>query len=269
MAFVWVERAWKACKLFVNSYISIVNLLRTDIHTYKHILRLRFHYYPLCLHDYEPHAKVFGSQSVDVLHTTPKPLILVALGLVKVISQQSWFLVRHSNQWMHPPTNLLHTLSPSNTCLTSYKCTNSLFLNRRKLHQPTYHWELKEVQSLMAGHNRRHLEDMTVSLSNHLQKLSRRNVRYAAWYFETHTCLSVVVPTSAVHAVNDSKLITNSVQHAGRTTSNFLLIKVWKSHWTSFMCCARTVKMVVSGEGSWESWSITWMMSTIVVSKSA
>ena len=37
----------------------------TDGHTYKHNLRLRPHYHPLCLHvyeshDYEPHAKVFS-----------------------------------------------------------------------------------------------------------------------------------------------------------------------------------------------------------------
>jgi len=53
-------------------------------------------------------------------------------------------------------------------------------LNRRILHPPTHHWELREGLSLTAGHNRRHLEDMTASLSNPLRVFSRQNVRYAA-----------------------------------------------------------------------------------------
>ena len=32
---------WRVRKLYVNSYTSVINPLRTDIHTYKHNLRLR------------------------------------------------------------------------------------------------------------------------------------------------------------------------------------------------------------------------------------
>ena len=49
----------------VNSYTSVVNPLRTDIHTYihtyKHNLRIRPHKHPPCPHDYVPHAKAFGN----------------------------------------------------------------------------------------------------------------------------------------------------------------------------------------------------------------
>ena len=54
----WVARVGKVHKLWVNQYISIVNLLRTSIHTCKHKLRLRPHQHP---HDYEPHAKAFSN----------------------------------------------------------------------------------------------------------------------------------------------------------------------------------------------------------------
>ena len=53
-------------------------------------------------------------------------------------------------------------------------------LNRRKPHPPTHLEELKEEQSLMAGHNRRHLEDMIASLLNILQVYFKQTVRYAA-----------------------------------------------------------------------------------------
>ena len=53
-------------------------------------------------------------------------------------------------------------------------------LNKRKLHPPRYHKELRKEQSLMADHNRRHLEDMIASLLNHLQVLFRQNVQYVA-----------------------------------------------------------------------------------------
>jgi len=53
-------------------------------------------------------------------------------------------------------------------------------LNRRKLHSPTHHWELRKGQSPMTGHNRRHLEDTIASLLNHLQVFFRQNVRYVA-----------------------------------------------------------------------------------------
>ena len=139
-------------------------------------------------------------------------------------------------------------------------------LNRRKLHPPTHHWEPREGQSLMAGHNRRRLEDMTASLSNPLQVFSRLCVWYAAWYSETHTSLNVAVPTSATHAVNDSKLSTNPVRHVGKITSNCLLIRAWSAPWHNFMCCAHTVKMVVNGEGNWGNWSATWVKLFTLVS---
>ena len=53
-------------------------------------------------------------------------------------------------------------------------------LNERKLHPPRYQEVLREKQNLMAGHNRRHLEDMIASLLNHLQVYFRRSVQYAA-----------------------------------------------------------------------------------------
>ena len=139
-------------------------------------------------------------------------------------------------------------------------------LNRRKLHPPTHHWELREEPSLTAGHNRRRLEDMIASLSKHLRVFSRPSARYAAWYSETHTYLNVVVPASAARAVNVLKLSTNPVRHAGTTTSKCFQIRVWKGHWTNFMCCAHTVKMVVNGEENWGSWSTTWVKSTTLVS---
>ena len=48
-------------KLYVNLYIYVVNPLQTDIHTYKHNLRLRPHKRLLHPHDYVPHAKVFSN----------------------------------------------------------------------------------------------------------------------------------------------------------------------------------------------------------------
>ena len=139
-------------------------------------------------------------------------------------------------------------------------------LNRWKLHPPTHHWELREEQSLTAGHNRRRLEDMIASLSKHLRVFSRQNVRYAAWYSETHTWLVVVAPTSAAHAVNDSKLSTNPVRHAGKRTLNSILTRVSGALLTNYMSCAHTVKMVVNGEENWGSWSTTWVKSTTLVS---
>ena len=46
---------------YVNLYTSVINLLWTDIHTYKHNLRLRPHKRPPCPHDYVPRAKAFGN----------------------------------------------------------------------------------------------------------------------------------------------------------------------------------------------------------------
>ena len=182
------------------------------------------------------------------------------------MSQQSWFWIHHSNQWMDPPTNHGDCCQLCNTCLTSHKCTNSLLLNRRKLHPPTHHWELREEPSLTAGHNRRRLEDVTASLSNHLQKLSRPSVQYAAWYSETHTSRNVAVPTSASHAVNDSKLSTNPVRHVGKRTLNSILIRAWSAPWHNYMCCAHTAKMAVNGEGNWGTWSATWVKYSTLVS---
>ena len=54
--------------LYVNSYTSVVNPLRTDIHTYKHNLRLRPHKRSPCPHDYVPHAKVFGNGYIYLLN---------------------------------------------------------------------------------------------------------------------------------------------------------------------------------------------------------
>ena len=139
-------------------------------------------------------------------------------------------------------------------------------LIRRKLHPPTHLEELREEQILIAGHNRRHLEDMIASLSIHLQVYFRQNVRYAAWYSETHTWLIVVAPTSATHAVNDSKLSTNPVRHAGKRSLNSILTRVLDAPSTNYTWCAHTVKMVVNGEGSWERWSATWVKSPILVS---
>ena len=55
-------------KLYVNSYTSVVNPLRTNIHTYKHTykynLRLRPHKRLPHPHDYVPHAKTFGKYVV-------------------------------------------------------------------------------------------------------------------------------------------------------------------------------------------------------------
>ena len=48
----------RVCKIYVNSYTSVVNPLRTYIHTYKHNRRLRPHKHP---HDYVPHAKYLPS----------------------------------------------------------------------------------------------------------------------------------------------------------------------------------------------------------------
>ena len=53
-------------------------------------------------------------------------------------------------------------------------------LSRRKLNPPRYHRELREEQSLVASHNRRHLEDMIASLLNHLQALFKQSVQYVA-----------------------------------------------------------------------------------------
>ena len=57
----WAACAKKVCKLCVNPHISIVNLLQTDVHTYKYNLRLRLHQQLPRLHAYEPHAKAFGN----------------------------------------------------------------------------------------------------------------------------------------------------------------------------------------------------------------
>ena len=142
-------------------------------------------------------------------------------------------------------------------------------LNRRKLHPPTHHWELWEGQSLTAGHNRRRLEDMIASLSNHFRVFSRQTVQYAAWYSETHTSLYVVVPTSAACVVSDLKLSTNPVRRAGKTTLNSILTRVSGAPWHNYMCCAHTVKMAVNGVGSWGNWSTTWVKSTTLVSLEA
>ena len=140
-------------------------------------------------------------------------------------------------------------------------------LIRRKLHQTTHLKELREEQSLLAGHNRRRrLEDMIASLSNHLQVYFRQSVQYAAWYFETRTWLVVVEPTFATHAVNDSKMSTNPVQHAGKRTLNSILTRVLGAPSTNYMCCAHTVRMAVNGRVSWESWSTTWVKSSTLVS---
>ena len=50
-----------------NPYILIINPLRTDLHIYKHSLRLRPHKHPPRLHNYEPHAKAFGNNTVTDL----------------------------------------------------------------------------------------------------------------------------------------------------------------------------------------------------------
>ena len=47
-------------KLYVNLYTSVINLLRTDIHAYKHSIRLRPHKRLPRQHNYVPHAKAFG-----------------------------------------------------------------------------------------------------------------------------------------------------------------------------------------------------------------
>ena len=139
-------------------------------------------------------------------------------------------------------------------------------LIRRKLHPSTHLEELREEQSLMADHNRRHLEDMIASLLNILQVYFRQSVRYAAWYSETHTWLAVAAPTSAAHVVNDSKMSTNPVRHAGKRSLNSILTRVLDAPSTNYMCCARTVKTAVNGQGSWESWSATWVKSPTLVS---
>ena len=41
-------------------YTSVINLLRTDIHAYKHSIRLRPHKRLPRQHNYVPHAKAFG-----------------------------------------------------------------------------------------------------------------------------------------------------------------------------------------------------------------
>ena len=118
----------------------------------------------------------------------------------------------------------------------------------------------------MSGHNRRRLVDMTASLLSNLRKFSRQNVRYAAWYSETHTWLVVVAPTSASHAVNDSKLSTNPVWHPGKRTLNSILTRVSGAPSTNYMCCAHTVKMTVNGEENWGNWTATWVKSHTLVS---
>ena len=139
-------------------------------------------------------------------------------------------------------------------------------LNRRKPHPPTRHRELREEQSLMAGHNRRWcLEDMIASLSNHLRVFFRRSVRYVDWYSEIHTWLVVAAPTSAAHAVTGSRLSTNPVRHAGKRTLNSILTRVLGILSTNYMFCVHTVKMAVNGQGSWESWSATWVKSPTLV----
>ena len=49
-------------------------------------------------------------------------------------------------------------------------------LNRRKLYLPKYRKELREEQSLMAGHTRRRLEDTIANLLPPLRVLFRQNV---------------------------------------------------------------------------------------------
>ena len=63
-------------ELYINLYTSVVNLLQTDIHRYKHNLRLRPHKCPPRPHNYVPHAKAFGNQSGEIFHSSwlPAPL---------------------------------------------------------------------------------------------------------------------------------------------------------------------------------------------------
>ena len=61
LLYLWRGTCRRVHKLYVNSYTSVINPLQTYIHTYKHNLRLRPHKHPPCLHDYVPHAKVFGN----------------------------------------------------------------------------------------------------------------------------------------------------------------------------------------------------------------
>ena len=98
---------------------------------------------------------------------------------------------------------------------------------------------------------------MNVSLLNHLRVLFKLNVRYAAWSFMTHTNHSVVALTSVTGVYSKSKLSTSPVRCAGKTTLNFFKTKAWNIRSSNFMFYAHTAKMAVSGEETWDSWSIT------------
>ena len=149
----------------------------------------------------------------------------------------------------------------------TYTHRRQKLFNQRKHHPPTHLEELRVEQILKAGHNvKRKLEDMIASLLNHLQVFSKQNVQYVAWYFETHTNLNVVVPTSATHVVTDLKLNIKPVRHAGKTTLNSIITRAWNAPSHNFTFYAHTVRVAAHGEENWGSWSITWVKSRTLVS---
>ena len=77
-------------KLYVNSYTSFVNPLRTDIHTYihtyKHKLRLRPHKRLPHLHNYVSHAKAFGNDLFLIeLNISNSFLVLIHIAIFIVL----------------------------------------------------------------------------------------------------------------------------------------------------------------------------------------
>ena len=61
----WAARAKRYINPIYFNRKPVMNIhtyLHTYIHTYKHNLRLRPHYRPLRLHDYEPYTKAFGNK---------------------------------------------------------------------------------------------------------------------------------------------------------------------------------------------------------------
>ena len=132
-------------------------------------------------------------------------------------------------------------------------CTYRMNLySKRKLCTPRHHQDLGE-HNLMTGHNRRHLEDMIVSLSNHLLLPFKPTVRYARQYSVIHTKRDVAATNFAAHVLNESKLSVHLVRHAGKRTLKCFKMGISKIHSINYTFCVHTAKMTVCGQGNWES----------------
>ena len=106
---------WRVHKLYVNSYTSVINLLRTDIHTYKHNIRLRPQKCPPRPHNYVPHTKAFGNQKHSLCihqdcHRSYNLSCFPFLWYMFVL-KSDYIMLKHSIQELHTAADTLSRVS--------------------------------------------------------------------------------------------------------------------------------------------------------------